>query len=88
MKTFRRVPLVPVFLIIINVVAPLAESRAEDVIISSFDDGSVLWRFDYGGVTSLIEFDASQDASNKPASGSMKVTFGFNAAALNPAGNN
>ena len=51
MKTFHRVAPGPIFLLIINLVAPLAESRAEDVIISQFDDGSVLWRFDYGGVT-------------------------------------
>src|SRR6266496_747143 len=88
MKTFHRVLLVPIFLLIFNLIVPLSESRAEDVIINQFDDGSLLSRFDYGGVTSLIEFDASQDASNNPASGSMKVTFGFDAAALNPSGNN
>jgi len=44
--------------------------------------------FDYGGVTSAIEFDPTQDAKNNPASGSMKVTLGFDAAALNPTGNN
>jgi hypothetical protein len=72
------------------VFAPVAESRAEDVILSQFNDAGGLsgWRFDYGGVTNLIEFDATQDASNNPASGSMKVTFGFDAAVLNPVGNN
>ena len=34
----------------------------------------------------MIEFDPAQDGSNNPASGSMKVTFGFDAAALDPAG--
>src|SRR5258708_18555181 len=68
----------------------LAQSRGDDAFISQFDDAGSLsrWRFDYGGVTNLIEFDATQDRSNNVASGSMKVTFGFNAAALNPTGNN
>src|SRR5213593_3802451 len=68
----------------------VGQSRAEDVIISRFDDSSALsgWRFDYGGVTRSIEFDSTQDADTNSASGSMKVTLGFDAAALNPSGNN
>src|SRR5215211_6340714 len=67
--------------------ASLAPSRAEDVIISQFNDASSLtgWRFDYGGVTNLIEFDGTQDANGNPASGSFKVTLGMNGAL---AGNN
>src|ERR1051326_340354 len=70
--------------------ALIAECRADDVVVSQFNDASSLsrWHFDYGGVTNLLEFDAGQDASNNVASGSLKVTFGFNAAALNPSGNN
>src|SRR6266404_6121116 len=58
----------------------LAQSRGDDVFVSQFNDAGSLsrWRFDYGGVTNLIEFDATQDRSNNAASGSMKVTFGFN----------
>ena len=64
-----------------------ATSRAEDVIVSDFNDASGIsrWRFDYGGVTRLIEFDATQDANGSPVSGAMKVTFGFDSAL---AGNN
>src|SRR4026209_1617416 len=64
-----------------------ATSRAEDVIVSDFNDASGIsrWRFDYGGVTRLIEFDATQDANGSPVSGAMKVTFGFDPAL---AGNN
>jgi hypothetical protein len=64
-------------------------ARADDIFISQFNDASSLsgWRFDYGGVTNLIAFDATQDASNNVASGSLKVTFGFDAA-LNSTGNN
>jgi hypothetical protein len=61
------------------VFASLALSRAEDVIVSQFNDAASLtgWRFDYGGVTNLIEFDGAQDANGNPASGSLKVTFGM-----------
>src|ERR1051325_347699 len=67
-----------------------AVSCADDVPIRQFDDASGLtgWRFDYGGVTHTMVFEPSQDADNNLASGSMKVTFGFDAAALNPSGNN
>ena len=59
---------------------------ARDVVVSRFDDASALtgWRFDYGGVTNLIAFEPSQDASNNAASGSLKVTFGFDAETLHP----
>jgi hypothetical protein len=57
-------------------------SRAEDIVVSDFPDanGIARWRFDYGGVTRLIEFDATQDANGNPGSGAMKVTFGFDTA--------
>ena len=60
-------------------VGSIATSRAEDVIVSDFNDASGIsrWRWDYGNVTRLIEFDATQDANGDPASGAMKVTFGF-----------
>src|SRR6185312_14127584 len=63
-------------------------SSAVDVIVDQFNDTNGLagWRFDYGGVTNLIEFDPTQDANTNSASGSMKVTFGFDA--VNLAGNN
>lgn len=66
------------------------QTHAEDIFISRFNDANSLtgWRFDFGGVTHTHEFDATQDANNDAASGSMKVTFGFDAAALNPSGNN
>jgi hypothetical protein len=62
---------------------------SRDVFVSQFNDASTIsdWRFDYGGVTNLIDFEPSQDASNNPASGSMKVAFGFDAA-LDATGNN
>ena len=61
-----------------------------DIFVSQFNDvgGLAGWRFDYGGVTNLIAFDPSQDASNNPASGALRATFGFNAATLDPSGNN
>src|SRR5262245_13160070 len=67
-----------------------SQVRADDVIVSQFNDANSItpWRFDYGGVTRTIEFDATQDANGDAASGSMKVTFGFDAATLNPIGNN
>ena len=63
-------------------------SGAVDVIVDQFNDTNELagWRFDYGGVTNLIEFNPTQDANTNSASGSMKVTFGFDA--VNLAGNN
>ena len=63
---------------------------AEDIIVSEFNNADSIsrWRFDFGGVTRTIEFDATQDAQGEAASGSMKVTFGFDAATLNPSGNN
>ena len=65
-------------------------SPSTDIVVSRFDDSASLtrWRFDYGGVTNLIEFDSTQDANTNAASGSMEVTFGFDAATLNPSGNN
>jgi hypothetical protein len=66
----------------------VCETRAADVIVSEFNDSSGLdgWRFDYGGVSSSIEFDPAQDGKTNSASGSMKVTFGFDGVGL--AGNN
>ncbi len=57
-------------------------AQARDIFVTQFNDAAALtpWRFDYGAVTNLIEFDSSQDASNNPASGSMKVTLGFDGA--------
>src|SRR6266699_2803441 len=90
MKTTYRTLSGSVLLAILFLIASRAQSRAEDVFVSQFNDVGSLsgWRFDYGGVTNLIEFDPSQDASNNPASGSLKVSFGFNATTLNPSGNN
>jgi hypothetical protein len=68
-------------------------SRADDVFVSQFNDAGSLsgWRFDYGGATNgvanVLAFDPSQDASNNPASGALKVMFQFDAA-LNSSGNN
>ena len=61
---------------------------ADDVIIRQFDDASTIsgWRFDFGGVTRQLEFDVTQDANSNPASGSMKVTFGFDAPTPHPGG--
>ena len=88
MKAFHRFWFAPLLFVALALVTSIAPSCADDVIIRQFDDAGGLsgWRFDYGGVTNLIEFDATQDASNNPASGSMKVTFGFNAASFG--GNN
>ena len=71
-------------------VAGCVVGRADDVIISQFNDAGGLtgWRFDYGGATNLIAFDPTQDVNNSPTSGAMRVTFGFDAAALHPSGNN
>src|SRR5207302_1648481 len=57
-----------------------------DFFVSRFDNAGALagWAFDYGGVTNLFSFDSTQDTSNNPASGSMKATFGFDAAQLDP----
>jgi hypothetical protein len=57
-------------------------SSITDIFVSRFDTASARtgWRFDYGGVTNAIVFDAAEDATNNPASGSLKVTFGFNPA--------
>ncbi|HWN97563.1 MAG TPA: hypothetical protein VNT99_21220, partial [Methylomirabilota bacterium] len=58
-----------------------------DVFVSRFDSVSSRtgWRFDYGNVTNLIAFEPSQDGSNNPASGSLKLALGYDAALL---GNN
>ena len=88
-RTFRT--LGTVLLLAHGVFLPTFSSRAaEEVFVSPFNDATSLtgWRFDYGGVTNLFEFDASQDSSNNAASGSLKVTFGFDAAALSASGNN
>lgn len=65
-------------------------TAADDVLISQFNDASSIsrWRFDFGGVTNLIEFDATQDADGDVASGSLRVAYGFDAATLHPSGNN
>jgi hypothetical protein len=90
MKTQQAFPLSHFLVAGVLLVLCAPTSRAEDVIVNQFNDAGELsrWRFDYGGVTNLIEFDAAQDASNNVASGSMKVTFGFDAATLNASGNN
>src|SRR5215510_2667857 len=91
MKTFFRWHSGSNLLAGLLLVVAVAQSRAaEDVIISQFDDagGLARWRFDYGGVTNLIEFDATQDGNTNAASGAMKVTLGFDAPNLAPSGNN
>ena len=71
MKAFHRFWFAPLLFVALALAASIASSRADDVIIRQFNDAGGLsgWRFDYGGVTNLIEFDATQDASNP------KVTF-------------
>jgi len=51
-----------------------------DVIINQFNSSSEVsqWRFDFGGVTHTEAFDPTQDANGNLASGSMRVTLGFN----------
>jgi hypothetical protein len=91
MKQLHRFFFGPSLLVAFGLAVSIVQSRAaDDVIISQFDSASGLtgWRFDYGGVTNKIEFDPAQDANTNSASGSMKVTFGFDAAALDPSGNN
>src|SRR3989442_490032 len=90
MKSFLRPALSAITLAAAILVVVPQENRADDIIVSQFNDASSLsrWRFDFGGVTHSIEFDATQDANNNSASGSMKVTLGFDAATLNPSGNN
>src|SRR6266536_3973505 len=90
MKAFYRLSPGPIVLVGFLLAVSAAPARAEDVIIDLFNDAGGLpgWRFDYGGVSSALEFDAAQDANANSASGSMKVTFGFDAPALNPSGNN
>jgi hypothetical protein len=82
MKTLRPLFSCRSIFAVLIVTASLATARAEDVIISQFNDASALtgWRFDYGGVTNLIEFDGTVDANGNPASGSLKVTLGMNGA--------
>src|SRR5260370_29779575 len=52
-----------------------------DVIINQFNSASEVsqWRFDFGNVTHTEAFDPTQDANGNAASGSMKVTLGFDA---------
>src|SRR6266496_5691523 len=90
MKAFCRLFSGPILFAGFSLAVSVAPGRAEDVIIDQFNDAGGLagWRFDYGGVSSTLEFDATQDANANSTSGSMKVTFGFDAAALNPSGNN
>ena len=92
MKTHRTLQIFGAALLaVVNLHLGTVSSRgAEEIFISQFNDAGGLagWRFDYGGVTNLFEFDASQDSSNNPASGSLKVTFGFDAASLSGSGNN
>ena len=89
MKSFLRPILSAIILAAAILVVVPQENRADDIIVSQFNDASSLsrWRFDFGGVTHSIDFDATQDANNNSASGSMKVTLGFDAA-LNSSGNN
>src|SRR5258706_236921 len=88
MKTSYRLTCVSVLIAGFCLAVSVLPARAEDVIISQFNDAGGLsgWRFDYGGVSHTIEFDATLDAANSATSGSMKVTMGFDAVAL--AGNN
>src|SRR5213593_4751888 len=90
MNTFRRLLSGPILFAGFLIGVSVGQGRADDVIISQFNTSSGLtgWRFDYGGVTNSIAFDSTQDGNTNSASGSMKVTFGFNAATLNPGGNN
>ncbi len=90
MKAFCRLFSSPALFAGFALVISVAPGHAEDLIIDQFNDAGGLtgWRFDYGGVSQTIEFDATQDAEANAASGSMKVTLGFDAAALNPSGNN
>jgi len=91
MKTFMRFPpVVPLCFAGLLWAMGCLQTRAEDVIISTFDNSGGLsgWRFDYGGVTSSLEFDPADDAHALATSGSLKVTLGFDAATLNPSGNN
>src|SRR5438270_3216692 len=64
-----------------------ARSANADLVINKFDTAAEVnqWRFDFGGVTSNTVFDPSTDADNNPNSGSMEVTFTFDATL---AGNN
>lgn len=89
MNVFCNRSFYPVLTLVCGI-AGCAALRADDVTINRFKDASELagWRFDYGGVTNLIAFDPSQDAANSPTSGCMKVSFGFDAAALGASGNN
>jgi hypothetical protein len=52
-----------------------------DVILNQFNTASEVsqWRFDFGNVTHSEAFDPAQDANGNAASGSMKVTLGFDA---------
>jgi hypothetical protein len=49
--------------------------------INRFDTAAEVnqWRFDFGGVSSNMVFDPSTDANNNPNSGSLEVTFTFDA---------
>jgi hypothetical protein len=57
----------------------LCPTRA-DVIINQFNSASEIsqWRYDFGSATHSAVFDPNQDANGNSASGSMKVTLGFN----------
>ena len=86
MKVFSRS-----IVVALAVLAAITQQiRGDDIFVSQFNNAGSLsgWRFDYGGVTHSIEFDGAHDANNDSASGSMKITLGFDAAALNPSGNN
>src|SRR5260370_16642162 len=52
-----------------------------DVILNQFNSASEVsaWRFDFGNVTHSEAFDPTQDANRNAASGSIKVTLGFDA---------
>ncbi|HKQ36790.1 MAG TPA: hypothetical protein VJ063_01860 [Verrucomicrobiae bacterium] len=90
MKTVSRPLFATVVFALANLVFAGQNMHAEDIFISQFNDANSLngWRFDFGGVTRTLEFDGTQDANNNAASGALKVTFGFDAATLNPSGNN
>lgn len=59
-----------------------AASHAQDVVVDSFDsaDESLGWQKWWGSAPQTYEFDASVDAKNNAASGSLKATIQFDVA--------
>lgn len=52
-----------------------------DVVLNRFDTAAEAnqWRFDFGGVGNTMGWDLTHDAANNPNSGSLMVTFNFDA---------